>query len=615
MCIPFREGKSTGCTGTLRPPIGVNIYSNRPSKGLILLPMHRTLILLLILLGLNANAQKAQGVSIEPKRFDYGAIEYWDNPAATFIIYNEGKVPFTVLPTLFDKEIYAVLPKEKIPPGQNAFIGLYYYTPEVGTFDKEVKLYISSSDHPIKLKVTGEILSLAQNALTACPTFGGPGEAIVTSPQTNVVVTRDKEETESETERSTTYTESNRRIETTYQSTKTKEEILGAEPRKGNVPYGKTKAEILGSDKPVAQNNSGKSKAEILGSDEPLAQNSSGKTKAEILGADERPAPKEVVVSDDMRTIKVVDGQTRVPLPNSEVKIYQDDQLLVTLNTGETGKTNQELAIGKYNFEVFKEGYELLNTRMFIYEKSKNLVINLNLFEEEVIEEMVEQVAEVTPVIAPKPPEITKEPVTEAPKEADLIGGQLSKSKFQANNIIFLVDISRSMEAGDKMDLLKESMKNLTSVLRDIDMVTLIAYAYRYEVVLETTEAKDVGEINRLIDGLETKGKTYGVKGLEKAYEIVQEYYNPQGNNQIILATDGMFNSPNFSERDLVKMVREYAEEEIKLSVVGFGQDEKATKLMKRIANEGTGNFIQIAKDIDNTQLLVNEIKTQSTIY
>lgn len=573
--------------------------------------MQKTLLLLFAFISLGLNAQKVPNISIEPRHFQFGAIEFWDNPAASYRIYNEGKVAFTVLPTLFDKEIYAEIPKGKIQPGQDATIALYYYTPEVGTFSKEVKIYISSSDHPIKLKMSGEILSLAQNALTACPTFGRPGETIISSPETNVVVSQDSEQDKNE---DAVVAINNPRVGATNGNTKSKEEILGAQPRKTNSSSTKTKEEILGS-APSDRQTSTKSKEEILGRDKAIAQsNSSTKTKDEILGKEavQKETVAEVAESakpSDLRTIKVVDGLTRTPLSNSAVKIFQDDVLLHTLNTGVSGKTSLELAIGKYNFEVFKEGYELLNTRMMIFEKSKNLVINLNLLDEE-------EEAEEEPAVVEAAPKVEKPAEKPAPSaQSDLVNGQLSKSKFQPNNIIFLVDVSRSMEAGDKLDLLKESMKNLTSVLRDVDMVTLIAYAYRYEVVLETTEAKDVQEINRLIDGLQTKGKTYGVKGLEKAYEIIENYYNPTGNNQIILATDGMFNSPNFSERDLFKMVRNYAEESIKLSVVGFGQDEKATKLMERLAEEGTGNFIQIAKDIDNTQLLVNEIKTQSTIY
>jgi len=560
--------------------------------------MQKTLPLLFLFLGLQLFAQK-DGISFGSKHYEFGSIEYWDNPPAIFAIKNDSEDAFTILPTLFDKEIYAKIPKEKIQPGQRAAIHLYYYTPELGKFNKEVKLFISSSDQPIRLRVSGEILSLAQNALTACPTFGRPGEPIVSSPETNVVVPSKKDR------------------EVIYES----EEIVA---ERTPVSYDKSKAEILGSTPQKSNPNYNKSKAEILGGEKPQTQNSSySKSKADILGTNNK------VEKDDpttLRTIKVVDGQTRIPLSNSVVKIFQDGKLLVELNTGTSGKTKKELDIGKYTFEVFKEGYELLNTRMIIFEKSKNLVVNLNQLEEEAeppAEEKEIRETELpveTPVALEEKPLVQKEEVKDEEEkiekeEADLVDGQLSKSKFQPNNIIFLVDISRSMEAGDKMVQLKESMKNLTGVLRDVDLVTLIAYAYRYEVVMEPTIANDVSQINNLIDGLQTKGKTYGVKGLEKAYEIIEQHFNPTGNNQIILATDGMFNSPNFSERELFKMVRDYASDNIKLSVVGFGQDEKATKLMKRIAEEGTGNFIQISKDIDNTQLLVNEIKSQSTIY
>lgn len=192
---------------------------------------------------------------------------------------------------------------------------------------------------------------------------------------------------------------------------------------------------------------------------------------------------------------------------------------------------------------------------------------------------------------------------------------ELSKIDYAANNVLFLIDVSSSMGKENKMELLKESIKSLTTVLRDIDRVAIIAYNQKTSVLLESVPGNEKATILKAIDSLETSGLTYGVNGLQNAYELLQYYYIGDGNNQIILATDGLFSSANaiLTENELNREVRKQANENgIKLSVVGFGQDKEGEKLMEKLAINGSGQFIQIKNPWEAKTVLIEEIKLNS---
>ena len=197
----------------------------------------------------------------------------------------------------------------------------------------------------------------------------------------------------------------------------------------------------------------------------------------------------------------------------------------------------------------------------------------------------------------------------------EAIDAPLSYERYNANNIVFLIDVSSSMRDDGKMDLLKESMRQLVGVLRDIDRVAVIAYNQHPTVVLESVSSAEKDVITSAIDTLTPGGLTYGVKGIQKAYEIAQRHFIPGGNNQIILATDGLFSSYNaeWSERDLNKLVRERAGDDgIALSVVGFGDDRAAGRMMGKLANNGDGEYLRIQNVVDARMALIADIKAKS---
>lgn len=210
-----------------------------------------------------------------------------------------------------------------------------------------------------------------------------------------------------------------------------------------------------------------------------------------------------------------------------------------------------------------------------------------------------------TTVVAAETAEQRTDTVTENPDE-------LSREKFGANNIVMLIDESGSMKRDKKMEMLKTAIKELVKVMRGIDKLTIITYAASSEVLLPTTTADKKDEIYALIDSLTPYGWTNGVSGMNTAYDVIDKNFVENGNNQLILATDGEFNSGDVTESSFTDMVKANAAKGTRLSIVGFGQNEKALKLMKKMAGSGEGNFLQILPGSTDTGLLVEEIKRNS---
>ena len=166
------------------------------------------------------------------------------------------------------------------------------------------------------------------------------------------------------------------------------------------------------------------------------------------------------------------------------------------------------------------------------------------------------------------------------------------------------------------MEMLKTSIKNLVGILREVDRVAIITYNQQTNIVLESISGNNKTEILNAIDSLKTGGLTNGVKGLTTAYEMLQYYYIPNGNNQIILATDGLFSKYNneMTENELNKLVKKQSDANMKLTVVGFGKDETGKELMEKLAKNGTGQYIQISNEYMTRDVLIKEIKLNSEI-
>ncbi|MBR6921399.1 MAG: von Willebrand factor type A domain-containing protein [Clostridia bacterium] len=181
------------------------------------------------------------------------------------------------------------------------------------------------------------------------------------------------------------------------------------------------------------------------------------------------------------------------------------------------------------------------------------------------------------------------------------------------NNLVFLIDISGSMYSEDKLPLLQRTFSYLTSNLTAEDTVSVVTYAAGEKTVLEGCAGNKADMIQSAINSLRAEGSTNGEAGLKKAYELAEKYYKPNGNNRIILASDGDLNVGMSSVDEIEKFVAEKRGQGVYISVLGFGYGNYRDSIMETIADKGNGVYYYIdgeeeAEKIFGTDLL-------STLY
>lgn len=179
-----------------------------------------------------------------------------------------------------------------------------------------------------------------------------------------------------------------------------------------------------------------------------------------------------------------------------------------------------------------------------------------------------------------------------------LKGKNIPMNNLPPSNIVFLIDTSGSMAAENKLPLLKSSLKILLDQLRPVDKVAMVVYAGSAGVVLPPTSVSEKGKIIESLDRLEAGGSTAGGAGIELAYKLAQENFIKNGNNRVILATDGDFNVGVSSKGDLESLIEEKRKSGIFLTCLGYGMGNYKDSKMETLADKGNGNYAYI----DNLQ-------------
>lgn len=173
-------------------------------------------------------------------------------------------------------------------------------------------------------------------------------------------------------------------------------------------------------------------------------------------------------------------------------------------------------------------------------------------------------------------------------------GFEQDRTDMPAANLVFLVDVSGSMQDANKLELVKSSLKMLTRQLRKQDTVALVVYAGASGVVLEPTTGDNKAKILTALDQLEAGGSTNGADGIQLAYLLAEQAYIKGGINRVLLATDGDFNVGTVDIEQLKDLVAEKRESGIALSTLGFGEGNYNDALMEQMADIGNGNYAYI---------------------
>ena len=185
----------------------------------------------------------------------------------------------------------------------------------------------------------------------------------------------------------------------------------------------------------------------------------------------------------------------------------------------------------------------------------------------------------------------------------------------QPSNLVFLLDISGSMYTVDKLPLVKKSLRMLLDELAPTDTISIVTYASGTETVLESTPVSEKEKILEALSSLHAGGGTYGEAGINLAYEQAEKNLLTEGNNRIILCTDGDFNIGNSSTGELEKLITEKRDKGIFLTVLGFGMGNYKDNRMETLADTGNGTYAYIDSEREAKKVFVDEMpKTLYTI-
>lgn len=309
------------------------------------------------------------------------------------------------------------------------------------------------------------------------------------------------------------------------------------------------------------------------------------------------------VIMCDLK-INIIDAGNNKPIADAMVQQYFGMRPAFNLSTNEKGYISYSLKPGLYHYKISAEGYQSYAVDQYVNRQTKEITYKLiPLPKEEPQPEIISSTEEVLVD--------TLTPINERkPVKVEIISSELPIEKFAYNNIVFLIDVSSSMSMQDRLPLLKKSMLTLINQLRPVDRVSIITYASNATIIYPSKPVTEKEELIQLIESLVANGSTSADKGLKMAYDVVTEHYISNGNNQLIIASDGAF---TLKEKDLNLFKGGAANNQpLIVSVIGFGKNKDAQKGLKDMAKQFKGSYIHISNPGDAERALLDEIKKNS---
>ena len=187
-------------------------------------------------------------------------------------------------------------------------------------------------------------------------------------------------------------------------------------------------------------------------------------------------------------------------------------------------------------------------------------------------------------------------------------GQAIDDEQRPVSNLVFLIDVSGSMQSAHKLGMLKTAMKMLTQQMQPEDLISIVVYAGNSGIKLAATSGREKAKIIQAIDALAAGGSTHGSAGIQAAYALAEQHFIKGGINRIMLATDGDFNVGLSDERSLKQLIEDKRKSGISLSVLGFGAGNYNDSLMQTLAQNGNGNAYYIDNLNEARKVLVEEL-------
>lgn len=311
-------------------------------------------------------------------------------------------------------------------------------------------------------------------------------------------------------------------------------------------------------------------------------------------------------------TVITIDASTREELSKSKVSMIQDGTAIWTDVTDKSGRIKKQGTIGLAYFYARNDGYLPEEKGAFVNNERNKVVIELRKDPSNVVvpePEIVQQPPapeieiEVTetepPVVTEVPPSVPSPETETIVSLEELDEDNFDPSFFAPVNLVFVLDISSSMNQGDKMELMKYSLNQLSEMIRQQDNIAIVTYASQAKVLLAPTSGQDKNAVREQVKGLRPSGMTAGGDGIKLGFEQAEAGFLQGGINHVFVITDGAFNHNNY---DYKKLIKKYAKKNIQLSVVGVLNDAKAETSMREVAQLGEGQYIPVFKLLDAEQ-------------
>jgi Ca-activated chloride channel family protein len=527
---------------------------------------------------------QTNGQQVSQRAMDFGKVKLWNNPSFVVQYTNTSGRTQLFLPIRYSSDIAVNAAQQKLAPGETTTLTITYYTEEFGRFSMSVDVYISTQNSPITFEIKGNIFSFHPDAFTACPRFDTSDRQVSREFIHTIKVVDASTKLPLEDFQIEIKTRSSKEVIFSNKSTiQLRREVPGFYV----FDIDKENYEPQNTEKYINRS----SRETVI---ELIPEKIFAEKNEEDFDWDKSEENEEVNELDEL-----------ISSTSSDLdEIKKEEKILKTTWTAE------ETAKEKSNIENSINDDKSLPADIPV-ENSTTQEKNENRVNEEIVRNTTEDDKE----SRSEKPEETKETtavivVDTADYDQD---GALNEAKFVFNHIVFLLDISSSMKKPDKLPLLKQSMLQMIQVLRPQDKVSMITYGTSSEVLVDALSGANKAELTAVIQALVARGQSYGVDGVDMAYELAKANIIEEGNNEIILASDGVFNSRNFKENKLYrKAMIQKGMYDVRLSTIGFGNTSKALKFLETLADRGDGSFLRITSDVDAESALTENIMKHS---
>jgi Ca-activated chloride channel homolog len=346
--------------------------------------------------------------------------------------------------------------------------------------------------------------------------------------------------------------------------------------------------------------------------------------------------PMEGNPLDFKLTVITIDKESKKTLSKTNVDLIQNGLIRNQLITDRNGQATEKVSLGYSYFYATHPGYNSAEMGVYINFKRNRVVIELEKetlqFSEFIDEEELQSVAviQVDSVVEPNITQleidtveftyqIEKDTVQHVEVESaaffssfeDIPFDNFDKTLFKRNNLVFVLDVSTSMRDNERFELLKYALYQLMDYIRPEDHIALVTYGSDARVLLTTTSGVDKAILTEKVEELKPTGYTAGGKGIKLGYDLAKKGYIENGNNQVIVITDGAFNRDS---DDYERTVNRFTNQGYVLSVVGIKNSKPDEVKMREVAELGNGRYVPIFKLADAKNNLISEIRRASYI-